>query len=91
MCPKMCFSRTDCSLSRYNAKDKLNCFNCKTGVFLRLRTPMFTKKVITFHVFAKTKPAPLGGTINNYKEKLSVPRVQQQHHNASIQLNIDEQ
>ena len=39
-----CFSRTNCSLSRYNAKGKLDCFNCKTGVFLRLFTPMFTKE-----------------------------------------------
>ena len=37
-------SRTNCSLSRYNAKGKLNCFNCKTGVFLRLFTPTFTKE-----------------------------------------------
>ena len=44
-CPSTCFSRTNCSLSRYNAKGKLDCFNCKTGVFLRLFTPMFTKEI----------------------------------------------
>ena len=44
VCPSTCFSRTNCSLSRYNAKGKLDCFNCKTGFFVRLFTPMFTKE-----------------------------------------------
>ena len=47
VCPSTCFSRTNCSLSRYNAKGKLDCFNCKTGVFLRLFILM---KAITIHV-----------------------------------------
>ena len=41
---RMCFSRTNCSLSRFHAKGKLDSFNCKTGVFLRLFTSMFTKE-----------------------------------------------
>ena len=40
-----CLARvSNCSLSRYNAKGKLECFNCKTGVFVRLFTPMSTKR-----------------------------------------------
>ena len=44
VCPSTCFSLTNCSLSRYNAQGKLECFNCNTGFFLRLFTPMFTKE-----------------------------------------------
>ena len=43
-CPSTCFSRTNCSLSRYNAKCKLDRSNCKKGFFIRLFTPMFTKE-----------------------------------------------
>ena len=75
MCPSKCFPRTNCSLSRYNAKGKLDCFNCKTGVFLRFFTPVFTKKAITIHVLGG-KSTSLWGIFNNYKEKLSIPRVQ---------------
>ena len=42
--PNTCFSCTSCSLSRYNIKCELDCFSCKTGVFLRLFTSMFTKQ-----------------------------------------------
>ena len=44
MCPNTCFSRTTCSLSRYNVKGELDCFNCGTGFFLRLFTLTFTKE-----------------------------------------------
>ena len=37
-------SCTACLLSRYNVKGELRCFNCETGVFLRLVTLMFTKE-----------------------------------------------
>ena len=50
-------SRTICSLSRYNVKGELDCFNCKTGVFLRLFTLMFT---ITIHVFGKKINSSMG-------------------------------
>ena len=76
MCPSTCFSRTNCLLSRYSAKGKLDCFNCKTGVFLRLFTPMFTKESNYNPRFWEKKSTPLWGIFNNYKEKLSVPRVQ---------------
>ena len=76
MFPSTCFSRTNCSLSRYNAKGKFDCFKCKTGVFLRLFTPMFTKESNYNPRFLGKKSAPLWGIFNNYKEKLSVSRVQ---------------
>ena len=44
MCPNTRFSRTICSLSKYNVKCELDCFNCKTGVFLRLFTSMFIEE-----------------------------------------------
>ena len=44
VCPDMCFSRTTCSLSRYNVKGESDYFNWKTGFFLRLFTSMFTKE-----------------------------------------------
>ena len=77
MCPSTCFSRTNCSLSRYNAEGKLDSFNCKTGVFVRLFTPMSTKESSYNPRFGE-KSTPLWGIFNNinYKEKLSVPRVQ---------------
>ena len=31
-------------VKQVNAKGKLECFNCKTGVFVRLFTPMSTKR-----------------------------------------------
>ena len=39
-----CFSRTICSLSKYNVKCEWDCFNCKTGILLRLFTSMFIKE-----------------------------------------------
>ena len=60
----MCLSMT-CSLSRYNAKGVLDCFNCKTGVFLRL----FTSEAITIYVFAKKKPSTSIGIFNNKSPK----------------------
>ena len=54
---------------------------------------MFTKESNYNPRFWGKKSTPLWGIFNNYKEKLSVPKVQtaafslkQQHHNASIQL-----
>ena len=41
------------ALSRYNAKDKLDCFNCKTGSFLALFTSMFAKESNYSHVFGE--------------------------------------
>ena len=61
----MLYSST-CSLSRYNVKGESDCFNCKTGFFLRLFTSMFT---ITIDVLRK-KSTGLWGIFNNYKEKL---------------------
>ena len=97
VCPNTSFSRTACSLSRYNVKGELDCFNCKTGVFLRLFASMFIKESNYIHVFAK-KLTLQWGMFNNYKEKLSVPRVhtaalqgQQHNHDASFQLNIGAQ
>ena len=75
MCPSTCFSRTNCSLSRFHAKGKLDCFNSKMGVFLRLFTPMFTKEG-NYNLRFGEKSASLWGIFNNYKEKLGVPRVQ---------------
>ena len=60
----------------YDAKGKLNCFNCKAGVWLRLFTLIsLQKKAITARVTGK-KSTPLWGIFNIYKEQLSVPRVQ---------------
>ena len=77
VCRSTCFSRTTCSLSRYNAKGKLDCFNCKTEGFLRLFTPTFTKESnYNPRFFLEKKSTPLWGIFNKYKEKLSFPRVQ---------------
>ena len=73
MCPNTCFSCscTICSLSKYDIKCELDCFNCKTGGFLRLFTSMFIKKLSTSnHLFAIDLT-----NINNYKEKPSVSSV----------------
>ena len=76
MCPSTRFSRTNCSLSRYNAKGKLTCFNCKTGVFLtNYSLQTLQKKAITIHVLGE-KLSPLWGIFNNYKEALRVSRVE---------------
>ena len=75
MCPSTCFSRTNCSLSRYNAKGKADCF-MQDGVFLRLLISMFTKESDYIQSTFWENPTPLWGIYNNYKEKLSVPRVQ---------------
>ena len=97
VCLNTCFSRTTCSLSRYNDKGELDCFNCKTGVFLRLFTSVFTKETNYNPCFCEKKSTRPWGIFNNYKQKLSVTRVhtaslslKQQHHNALIQLNIGE-
>ena len=87
-----------CSLSRYNVKGELDCFNCKTGVFSDFSLQSLQKTAITIHVSAK-KATHLWRIFNYYREKLSVPTVhnaaliesRQQHHNASVQLNIGEQ
>ena len=71
MCPSTWFSRTNCSLSRYNAKGKLDCFTCKTGVFLDYSPQCLQKKARFWE-----KSAPLWGIFIIYKEKLSVPIVQ---------------
>ena len=75
MCPSTCFSRTNSSLSRYNAKGKLDCFNCKTGVFLRLFTSMFTKESNYNPRFGGNQLL-YGEYLKIIKEKLSVPGVQ---------------
>ena len=57
---------------------------------------MFTKEGNYNPRFFRKKSTRLWGIFNNYKEKLTVARVhtaaliEQQHHNASIQLNIGE-
>ena len=98
MCPNTCFSRTTCSLSRYNVKFELVCFNCKTGVFLRSFKSMLIKESNYNPRFCEKKSARLWGIFNNHKEELSDPRVhtavlspKQHHHDASIQLKIGEQ
>ena len=75
MCPNTPFSRTTCSLSRYNMKGELDCFNCKTGVFLRLFTSMFTKESNYNPRFCGKKLTYQWGIFNSYKEKQSVLRV----------------
>ena len=60
LCPNTCFSSTTCSLSRYNVKIELDCFNCKTGVFLRLFTSMFTKQNNCNPSFAKKIDSSMG-------------------------------
>ena len=64
VCPNTCFSRTACSLSKCNVKCELDCFNCKTGVFLRLFTSMFTKQLQS--TFFSTR---LWVIFNSYKGK----------------------
>ena len=57
---------------------------------------MFTKESNYNPRFWEKNSTRLCGIFNNYKEKLSVPRVQtdalikQQHYIASVQLNIGE-
>ena len=52
----------------------LDCFNYKTGVFLRLFTLMFTKESnYNLRFCTKRKTARLWGIFNKYEEKLSVP------------------
>ena len=79
MCPNTCFSRMNISLSRYNAKGKLDCFNYKKGVFLRLFTPVFTKES-NYNPHFWEKSTPLWGIFNSCEEKLrkklSIPGVQ---------------
>ena len=75
MCPNTCFSRTTCSLSRYNVEGELDCFNCKMGLFLRLFTSMFTKESNYNPLFCETKSTRLWQILNNYKEILPVPKI----------------
>ena len=75
MCPNTCFSRTTCSLTRYNVKGELDYFNCKMWVSLRLFTSMFTKESNYNPHFCEKTSVRLWGIFNNYKENLSVPRV----------------
>ena len=54
MCPSTSFSRTNCSLGRYNVKCKLDCFNYKTGEFSSdYSLQCLQKKAITIHVLEK--------------------------------------
>ena len=55
-------------------KDELDCFNCKAGDFSDYSLQCLQKKAITIHDFAKKFSSSMG-TLNNYKENLSVPRV----------------
>ena len=75
MCPNTCFSRTICSLNKYNVKCELDSFNCKTGVFLRLFTSMFMKESNYNPRFCEKKSNRPLGIFNNYEEKLSVSSV----------------
>ena len=75
VCPNTSFSCMTCSLSRFYVKCELDCFNCKTEVFLRLFTSMFTKESNYNPQFCKNKSTRQWGIFNNYEEKLSVPRV----------------
>ena len=83
MCPSTRFSRTNYLLNRYNATRKLDCFNCKTGVFLRLFTPMFTKENNYDPRFWE-KSTPLWGIFNNYKEKIK----RSQNIDCSLKLQL---
>ena len=76
MCPSTCLSRTNCSLTKYNAKGKLDCFNCKTGVLPQIIHSNVYKRKQLQSTFLGKKSARPWGIFNNYKEKLSVPRVQ---------------
>ena len=79
MGPSTCFSRTSCSLSRHNAEGKLDCFSCKTMFFSDYSFQCLQKKAIAIQVLGGGgggESAPLWGIFNNYKEKLSVPKVQ---------------
>ena len=75
MCPNTSFLRTTYQLGRYNVKGESDCFNCKTGFFLKLFTSaVYERKQLQSTVFAKKSTRQLG-IFNNCKEKLSVPRV----------------
>ena len=79
MCPKKCFSRTTCSLSRYYVKVELDCFNCKSGFSQIIHLiQCLQKEGITVHVFAKKSTCPWG-IFNNYREKSSVFKVRTTH------------
>ena len=75
MCPNTCFSRTTCSLSRYNVKGELDCFNCRTGGFSQIIHFNVYKGKQSQSTFLRKKSTRLWGIFNNYKEKLSVPRL----------------
>ena len=69
----MVMAKIDTCMSSYNVKGELDCFNCKTGAFLRLFTSMFTKESNYNPRFCEKKSISQWGIFNNYKEKLSVP------------------
>ena len=81
MFPSTCFSRMNWSLSKYNVKGVLTA----RQVFLRLFIPTFTKESNYNSPFLGKKSTPLWGIFNNYKEKLSVPRVQ----TAALSLKVN--
>ena len=74
VCSSTCFSRTNCSLSRFHAKGELNRFNCKAG-FFRLFTPMFTKERNYNPRFGGKNQLLYGEYLTIIKKKLSDPRV----------------
>ena len=75
MCPSTCFSRTNCSLSRYNAKGKLDC-SLQDGGFSQVIHSNVYKRKQSQSMFLGKQSAPLWGIFNNYNEKLRVLRVQ---------------
>ena len=56
-------------------KGELDCFNCKTGGFLRLFTSMFTTKKSNYNPRFCKKIKPSMEIFNNSNEKLSAPRI----------------
>ena len=78
MCPSTCFSRTNCSLSRYNAKDKLDCFNCKTGIFSQIINFIVYKRKQLQSTFLEKIQLRYGEDLTIIK-KWSIPRVQLLH------------
>ena len=75
MCPNTYFSRMTCSLSRYGVEGELDCFNCKMGLFSDYSLQCLLQKAITIHFFCEKRSTRLWGILDNYKGKLSVPRV----------------
>ena len=67
--PTRLASRTTCSLSRYNVKGESDCFNCKTGVLLRLFTSMFTEESNYNPRFWENNSTHLWRIFSNYIKK----------------------